>query len=401
MDTLRPGRVFILILIGWYLILALGHFFNQRPLWNDEQCVLNNIAQLKPHEFFTRPLLSDQAFPRLYLWLIQQFTKPFHQNLLSLRLFSLMAMIGAFFIWLQIACRVFRHSWDLILFIGCWCASMPLVYYAAELKPYSTDVLISGLIVLFLYEQNEIKKDVRRHRTLLFCLPLLGLWSYPAIFLLLLPLFNLIRGCFDERQGRTELSFYLAGCALALGLVFFFDLRVSAHYLMEEFWHDYFISIDSLKHFLNSFGKGMNNLVGRPFAESPRWVKGPSRIFIGFGVGYMGWAFWGQLKRDRFLLRSIIPISLAMFFVQLVVALFRVYPFAVPRMSLFYYPLLLLMTILFLRRLREGAKVLGIIIRTIFAGYLIFVSLGIAWNVFINKNLGAESTLYSHFGPQS
>ena len=129
-------RVFILIVIGGYLILALGHYFNKRPLWNDEQCVLNNIKQQKPGYLFTRPLLNDQEFPRLYLWSIQQFSKFFiedlsakgpiastSQNLLLLRLFSLMAMMGAFFVWLKVAHQALGKSWDLVFTIprlGFW-----------------------------------------------------------------------------------------------------------------------------------------------------------------------------------------------------------------------------------------------------------------------------------------
>jgi len=392
--VVRYRRVFVLVLVGWYLILALGHYFNQRPLWNDELCVLNNIIQLKPASLFSQGLLSDQAFPRLYLWLIQQFSRPFNQSLLSLRLFSLLAMVGAFFVWIKIARRVLGHSWGLVLFIACWCASMPLVYYAAELKPYSMDVLVSGLMTLFLLDQDRIQKNPKVYRITLFFLPWLGLWSYPALFLLLLPLYNLVHDCIDERRWLHALSFYLGGFILTLGVVYLFDFRVSAHHLMEEFWHDYFISLDSFKNFLDSFGKGMNNLIARRFAESPRWVKGPSRIFMGLGVGYMLLMFWGHFKKDRFALRSIVTISFAMFMLQLILALCRIYPFAVPRMSLFFSPLLLLMTIMAMGSLCERYRPWVTIIQIFFTMYLVFVSSGIAWDVFFIKDLGAESSLY-------
>jgi hypothetical protein len=388
-------RVLILIVIGWYLILSLGHYFYQRPLWNDERCVLNNIVELKSADLFTRPLINDQAFPRLYLWTIQQFSRPFHQHLLALRFFSFLAMMGAFVVWLTIARRVLSHSWELILFVGSWCASMPLVYYAAELKPYSMDVLASGVIVLFLIDHHEIQKNASKYWIVLLGLPLLGLWSYPAIFLLFLPLYQLIRECIHQRRWLPELSMYLGSYMVVLGLVYVFDFRVSFHNLLEVYWHDYFISVDSVKHFFNSFGKGMNNLIGRPFAESPRWVKVPSRIFIGIGVGYMSMTFWKHFKKDRFMLRSIVVIAFVLFLLQLVLALLRIYPFAVPRMALFFTPLLLLMTIMAISAMYQQRKALGMIFRIIFTGYLIFVSLGIAWDVFLERNLGAESTLYS------
>ena len=394
---MKFDRVLILILIGWYLSLAWGHYFNQRPLWNDELCVLNSIIHLKPAALFSQPLLGGQSFPRVYLWAVQQFSNPFDQHLLSLRLFSLLAMIGAFFVWLKISRRVLSHLLDQILFIGCWGASMPLVYYAAELKPYSMDVLAAGLIVLFLISQDELQKEPHLYRTILLLLPLLALWSYPTIFLLWLPLYHLIRSCIYQRRSKLELLLFSGCFAGVLGVLYFFDFRHTVSNLLEVYWHDYFISFKSMKDFLGTLGKGMNNLIGRRFAESPRWVKIPSRIFIGFGVGYMLLAFWDKFKTDRFILRSIISLAFVIFVIQLILAVLRIYPFAVPRMSLFFTPLLLIMTIMALRRVHEIYKPLGIMVQIIFAGYLIFVSSGIAWNVFFYRNLGAESTLFSSF----
>ena len=106
---------------------------------------------------------------------------------------------------------------------------MPLVYYAAELKPYSMDVLACGLIVLFLLKPPQ-------HRVLRWSwvlLPFFCLGSYAAIFLFLLPLYNLIHDCYKQRRWLPELSLYLAGSILALSFVYFFDFRVSTHHLWK------------------------------------------------------------------------------------------------------------------------------------------------------------------------
>jgi hypothetical protein len=384
---MRTHRALASFLVGWYLLLSFGHYLNQRPLWNDEQCVLNNILQLKPAELFSRPLLSNQAFPRAYLWVIQQVSGPFHQHLLVLRFFSLLAMLGAFVVWLKIGRRVLENSWDFVLFVGCWGASMPLVYYAAEIKPYSMDVLVSGLVVLFLLDPQTYRKAWP-------LLPWLGLFSYAAVFLTFLPLYQLIHDSLRQRRWLPELSLYLGSCALVGALLYLFDFRVSAHYLLEECWHDYFISLHSLKDFLNSLGKGLNNVIGRGFAESPKWVKGPSRIFGGLGLVYLVGAGAARFKKDGFALRSIAPLALALFIVQLVLALLRIYPLGVPRMSLYFLPLLVLMIIMALRCISNKCKAL-VIFQGLFAAYLVFISLGIAWDVFVNRDLGAESTLYS------
>ncbi len=366
-------------------------------LYGMMSAVLDSITQLSPPALFNRPLLSDQSFPRLYLWVIQQFSRPFADDVLALRFFPFLAMLAAFFVWINISRRVLQSAGERLIFIFCWAASMPLVYYAAELKQYSMDVLAAGLIVLFLLDQHKLQQNPKLYRCLLLFLPLLGLCSYPALFLLWLPLYNLLRDCFTQRRWQIELTCFLSSYLLVLALDYYFDFRASVPSLLETFWHDYFISFDSLKHFLNSFGKAINNLISRRFAENPKWVKIPSRIFIGFGLIYMLAASWGPFKKDGFWLRSTAPICLSLFLIQLMLAALRVYPFGVPRMSLFFSPLLLLMTITALRFLKERFRPL-ILFQVVFIGYLVFLSLGIAWNVFLKRDLGAESRLFEPIG---
>ena len=52
-----------------------------------------------------------------------------------------------------------------------------------------------------------------------------------------------------------------------------------------------------------------------------------------------------------------------MLFIQLVLAILRVYPFGVPRMSLFFTPLLLMMTIMSMSALQGAIKPLGLMLK--------------------------------------
>ncbi len=394
-------RLILPALMAWYLALVTCHYVDRQPLGNDEQCVFNNIAQLKPAEIFSRPLLNDQEFPRLYLWTIQRFWSILPQDLLTLRFFAYAAMLGAFGVWMIIGRRVLGTLPQMLLFTGSWCASIPLVYYAAELKPYSTDVLISGLIVLFLLDQQKLQESPGKGVVLFFLLPWLGMWSYPAIFLLIIPLYNLIWSSCRQKRWLPYLTSFLAGYLLVLGLVYWFDARVSAHYLLEDFWRDYFISFHSLKSFFVTFGKGMNNLVGRVFAEDPKWIRVPSRFFMALGFSYMLLVFWGTWRRENYFLRSVVPIAFAVFIIQLALAMLRAYPLAVPRMTLFYFPMFILVAIQAMSALQDRFKVAGLILKTAFAVYLVYVSSGLAWDILIHKNLGAESKLYALTAPQA
>ncbi len=392
---MRYQRVLILIVVGWYLILILGHYLNQRPLWIDEQGVLNSIIRLKPISLFTRPLLSEQEFPRFYLWCIQQFARPLNDHLLALRFFPFLAMLAAFFVWFNVVRSQSREARTLILFIGCWCASIPLVYYAAELKPYSMDVLVSGLFMLFLYRQPDLQNTPLLYRSLLFFLPLLGVVSYPVIFLYPLPLYNLIRDAYARRRLQPELLFYLGGGMCWVLFVYFFDYRVTMTGFLQTCWHNYFISLNSMGMFFKTFGEGINSMISRWFAEKPQWIRVPSRFFVGSGLLYMLINFWRIFKSEGFRLRSLVPAAFCVFWTSVMLGGLHKYPFGVPRLFLFFAPFLLWMTVLALQWLREKSKIAGTVLQIIFAGYLIFVSSGLAWDVFIKGDLGSESTLFS------
>ena len=75
------------VAVAWYVTLAAAHYFNQRPMWNDEACVFESIQYFNPQQMFTAQLRAVQVFPRVYLFLIQQFSGLFDFHLLSLRFF--------------------------------------------------------------------------------------------------------------------------------------------------------------------------------------------------------------------------------------------------------------------------------------------------------------------------
>src|SRR3989338_5849914 len=114
------GRNFIPVLlkfaICWYIAMCLLHYFSQRALWNDEQCVFLSIQAFSPADMYTKTLLALQVFTRTYLLVIQQFAKPFDFHLLSLRFPSFVCMMLGFWIWMKIAGREFSCRRKLLLF---------------------------------------------------------------------------------------------------------------------------------------------------------------------------------------------------------------------------------------------------------------------------------------------
>ncbi|MDE1919960.1 MAG: hypothetical protein KGJ09_00905 [Candidatus Omnitrophica bacterium] len=379
---MKTLRYVSLSLAGWYLFLITLHYFNRRPLWNDEYCIFLNIKNYSTVDLFSKPLLDLQAFPRFYLWMIQRFSGYFHFQLWALRFLPFACMVTAFGVWLGIASREFKDRAALGLYILCWPASVMLVYYASELKQYSMDVLAAALCLWCLY---------RGLSRWWYVLPFLCFVSYPSVFWIPLFLWNL--WLCGKRTGQWRpLVLYTCVAVSALLVFYCFDVSVTRNNL-SVYWHDYFISFDSPRAFFGSLGKNLNNLISRWFAERPHWMRGPSRLFMGMGLVYMLAAFWGRFKKDGFEFKSVVPAAFAVFWLHLIFGAIHKYPFVCPRTSLFFCPVLLMLAVMAIERLKGFNKRLGAVLQAAFVVFLAITSIGIA-RILCTGTLGFDSVLW-------
>jgi len=335
----------IFAIAGWYIFLCSLHLFQQRPLWNDEAVVFQSIERYSAKQIFGGPLMVSQVFPRLYLYTVQQFSKVFDFSLWSLRLPSFICMITAFFLWLKIARKNFKDKWQYLAFVASWPASGMLLYYSAELKQYSMDVLVTALFVLFLcHQKNWHQQKSSRYVMMLIGLPALGLFSYPGFFCATLVLYNLLLYSLKDRRSIKYLGVYLASLAVFFSVSYFFDMRFREADIYSKILADHFIHFSSVGGFFTSFGEGVNNLFSRWFIERPKFFKPLARIFVGFGLIYLFYGFFKNRKQERGLLHSLELIAPALFAVMFIVGCLQKYPFSVPRTSLFYAPIVLYLT---------------------------------------------------------
>jgi len=341
-----------LILGVWYVLLCALHLLYQRPLWNDELCVLESIKKFSTQEMFSSPLLAFQVFPRVYLFIIQQISGVFDYNLFILRLPSFVGMMTAFFLWVKFSKKIFEDNWSHLSFVASWVASGMLLYYSAELKQYSMDVLAGILFLLFLYAQGHETDDILRDskkwsRFVLAAafLPVLVLFSYPAYFFVPLVIYNFIFLVKKNQHYRLPFSLYIGSLIVFVFLSYFFDVRLREINVLTDAWKDYFVSTASVEQFFQTFGEGVNNLFSRWFVEYPKYFKSLTRCFVGFGLIYLFYGFFKNIRRERYLLKSLETIAFVLFIEMFVAGMLYKYPFTVPRTSLFFCPIVFYLTI--------------------------------------------------------
>lgn len=383
-----------LILVAWYVALATTHYFNQRPMWNDEVAVFESIEHFRPHQMFTTPLRAVQVFPRVHLFLIQQFSGLFDFHLLSLRFFSFIAMLGAFWLWLKLARPRLKADSAWWTYLFSWAASVPLVYYAAELKPYSTDVLAGAIFMTFLYHEDGLRaRDARKYRFVLAALPALGLFSYPAFLFALIVLYNLVIDFLKDKTRGKDLGIYAVSLVAFILFSYAIDMRLRPVAIVTAGFGDYFISTQSVGEFFKTLGEGINNLFSRWFGERPKIIKAIGRVFVVFGFFNMFYAFFANIKKEGYRIRSPMTAAFALFLGLLVLGMFKKYPFTVPRTSLFFCPFVLFLTVEAITGLKKFNKYIFTLLHGAYVVFLAAVTFGIAGNVF-SGDLGTLATLW-------
>lgn len=173
-----------------WLLVAVGagirveRFFDNRSLWLDEAFLALNLIDRPLRELVEGNLGYDQSAPVGFLALEKGAIALLGDNELALRLLSLLAGLAALVLFQRIAVRLLPRP-AVALVVGLFAISEPLVYYSAEVKPYSSDVaLAAALTLLYLRFEDGDTRDPRRLLTLGVA-GALAVWvSYPVVFVL-------------------------------------------------------------------------------------------------------------------------------------------------------------------------------------------------------------------------
>ncbi len=180
---MKINKTYILpaIIIFIAVILRIRQFAVNRSLWIDEACLALNIVNRSFSELLL-PLDANQGAPLGFL-----FTEKIMITLLGnrdfiLRLFPLISGIIAIFLMCRIASLYLEHTGIIALYLFAVCQW--LVYYASEVKQYSSDVMI--FLLLLVAAHKSFSEPEPKQFILLSLICIISLWfSHPALFLII------------------------------------------------------------------------------------------------------------------------------------------------------------------------------------------------------------------------
>ncbi len=319
--------------MGMFVLLCGAHLFSQRPLWLDEQFVFASLTTYSYEQIFG-PLKTQQAFPRLYLSVIKFISEPFQYHLVAVRLLSFIAMLTAFACWMKVYRRLIAHPLMLLIAVLSFVCSYRMVYYSAELKHYSMDVLSVVLyLVFFMLPTQAHKKSSPWFVLGSVCLPFTLFFSYSALFVFwILPLNFLL----SKQIRMFWLSFVFALiCVLAF---YGIDLRYSFRQTgILQYWDSYFLATDSAVHFGGNLFEGMKRLVTYWYGTE-KWQYRLAVPFIPFFFYAIFRYGIKALRGDGFRVIRVESLALAIFIELLILGIFKLYPFTGERITLFFAP---------------------------------------------------------------
>ena len=379
-------NVWIWCVIGLGIILRLVFPIMNAGLWHDECAVAINILDRDFWGLFN-PLRFLQVAPPLFLSAVKLPTlliNPLENSAITdfvLRLIPLFSGIASIFAFYYLLKNLFTNKY--IQFIGvCLFALNPLlIQYSYELKPYSTDVLVTILLLIYFIKYNPDSYIKQFYQILIISFSMLV--SFPAGFVIFA---GILRILFKDYK-----KFFCALTAFALVLIFYFIYHIwgvmeANGAGMDRYWLAYFIYFDNFVQLVTLFVKNTFNIFVLPFATL-------GVIIAGFLVSCF---------RDY-------KIAIISFFI--ITSLFmasylHLYPFA-DRILLFLIPVLIILCCeLFDIIPLELSKVLPIIF-VILACYNIYTMNNILISKintnskiqeqFLSKNSEVESIYYSRF----
>ena len=344
------------------------HLATRRPLWADEFLLFNNFRELKPLEIFGI-LKYSQGFPRLYLFIIRNFSFLFQFDVLSLRILPFIFMLSSFAIWLNIFKKEEKEEFGYLLFILSWSGSTLMSYYAAEFKQYSAELFAAGVFTHFIIKQRGLLKNENLNLPLALSyvlLPGLVLFSYTSYFFILLPAYNLLLTNRKNKSSFIYLVIYLVSTLIFVFSSYNYDIRYTiTNPGLTGYWKAYFISTDSFYKFIGTFWEGLRRIYVRWFWEGKPFTH-IMTLFMPFATFFTFYSAFKRFKEDDRLIVSLSTILVFLLTSLFISGILKILPFTAARVTLYLAPFIFYAIIESINMFRNKLFVLYVILNSVF-----------------------------------
>jgi hypothetical protein len=318
----------VVLWVGFGMVVRLVQYLANRSLWADEAVLALNIVN-RSYLQLLQPLDYDQAAPIGFLW-VEKFAVEVLGNCeYALRLFPVFASILAGIWFYQIAIALISKK-AVPIALALFASLEYLVYYAAEVKQYSTDVAIALLLMGMMLRLMPLERLDRRQIIEAILVGSLSIWfAHPAVFIL--ASLGLLVGLASRGLKRLQLGGIYLTWLLSFALFYGLSIvAISQNQTLKQSWQGKGSFPESLWD-----GAWLFDRLSRFFANPLGFEK---VFFADLAIGFclLGcWALWQARRRSLAILLAPIGCTLG-------AAYIHQYPFQ-SRLVLFLTPLAILL----------------------------------------------------------
>lgn len=179
----RLFQITVITIIAFGIILRASKYLPAFSMRGDELAVTFNLLNRSAADLITRPLDSEQAAPVGFVLLVKALMTIFGHSEYFLRLVAFAAGCLSLVAMQSLLSKTVGRYGN-ILALAAFAFSDYLIYYSAELKQYSSDVLVALILLLVFYRHLTRETDAKDFVLLAILGILAFCFSYPAIFVM-------------------------------------------------------------------------------------------------------------------------------------------------------------------------------------------------------------------------
>jgi hypothetical protein len=247
----HPVDKAVFFLIGIGAVLRIAQYLAATSLWGDELYVVRNVISKGPFTLFTQPIGNLQVAPCGFVLLLKLVVTLIGTSEYSLRLIPFLSSLLTLPLFASLGHKFLPRE-ALLLALGLFSTSIPLIRYAGQVKPYSSDVVASLLCLLVARAWMEAK-TLRASFWAAMTGAIVIWFSYTSVFTLAavaLVVLGQFRTSFSGASVKhvlVVLTIWLCSAA-TFAIVEYHRLSPETHLYMQTFWAHWMLPVQLTIH---------------------------------------------------------------------------------------------------------------------------------------------------------